>query len=200
MFQIDLLRHGKTALSHTLRGSTDDALTAEGWLQMQRTLDQSLAMQRQWDVIVCSPLQRCHQFAAQAAEQLGLELMILPSLQEMHFGDWEAVEVQHLYDTEPKALEQFWLQPTRFSPPNAETMQDFENRVMSGLGQMLQILQSHKYQRALVVTHGGVIKLLKCKALNQPLDDILKMNAELGQLSHFEMPDAETIYLSEQHR
>ena len=66
--------------------------------------------------------------AAQAAEQLGLELMILPSLQEMHFGDWEAVEIQRLYDTEPKALEQFWLQPTRFSPPNAETMQDFENR------------------------------------------------------------------------
>lgn len=39
MLQIDLLRHGKTELSHTLRGSTDDALTPEGWQQMQRNVD-----------------------------------------------------------------------------------------------------------------------------------------------------------------
>lgn len=197
MLQIDLLRHGKTELSHTLRGSTDDALTAEGWQQMQQTLEQSLNAEMAWDVIFSSPLQRCHQFAAQTAQRLGLELKVLPSLQEMHFGDWEAAAVQHIYETEPKALEQFWLQPTQFSPPNAENIQDFEKRVMSGLGQMFEILQSRNYQRALVVTHGGVIKLLKCKALQQPLDDLLKMTAELGQLSYFELDDTGTFRLVE---
>ena len=68
---------------------------------------------------------------------------------------------------------------------------------MSGLGQMFEILQSRNYQRALVVTHGGVIKLLKCKALQQPLDDLLKMTAELGQLSYFELDDTGTFRLVE---
>ena len=39
MMQLDLLRHGETELSHTLRGSIDDALTQKGWQQMQRTID-----------------------------------------------------------------------------------------------------------------------------------------------------------------
>jgi alpha-ribazole phosphatase len=49
-------------------------------------------------------------------------------------------------------------------------------------------------QTALIVTHGGVIKLLKCMALQQSLDDILKMSAELGQLNRF-MLDSETMQL-----
>mgnify|MGYP003416906401 FL=1 len=49
-------------------------------------------------------------------------------------------------------------------------------------------------EHALIVTHGGVIKLLKCIALQQPLDDLLKMTAELGQLSCFEV-DVETLQL-----
>ena len=36
--KIDLLRHGETTLSHTLRGSTDDDLTELGWQQMQQTI------------------------------------------------------------------------------------------------------------------------------------------------------------------
>jgi len=44
------------------------------------------------------------------------------------------------------------------------------------------------------VTHGGVIKLLKCIALKQSLDDILKMSAELGQLNRFIL-DSETMQL-----
>ncbi len=43
MIMLDLLRHGETELGHTLRGSTDDALTLEGWQDMQRTLDTAIS-------------------------------------------------------------------------------------------------------------------------------------------------------------
>lgn len=43
-------------------------------------------------------------------------------------------------------------------------------------------MQKQNLQHALVVTHGGVIKLLACLARQQPLDDLLKMPAELGKL------------------
>ncbi len=41
------------------------------------------------------------------------------------------------------------------------------------------------WQRALIISHGGVIKLLKCQALKQNDNDLLKMSAELGQLNRF---------------
>ena len=52
-------------------------------------------------------------------------------------------------------------------------------------------MQKHNLQHALVVTHGGVIKLLACLAEQQPLDDLLKMSAELGKLYSFEFSEAD---------
>ena len=103
----------------------------------------------------------------------------------MHFGDWEALSTQYIYENEPELLANFWQQPTLFSPPNAETMQNFHLRVINGLTDIQQQMQANHWQHALLVTHGGVIKLLKCIALKHALDDLLKMSAELGQLNAF---------------
>ena len=55
MLYLDFLRHGETSLSHTLRGKTDDALTAKGWAQMQSTIAQAEQLSQAWDVIYSSP-------------------------------------------------------------------------------------------------------------------------------------------------
>lgn len=74
--QIDLLRHGETTLSHTLRGHLDDDLTEQGWLQMQSTIQQHITTPMDWDVIISSPLRRCHCFAGHLANQLGLPMRV----------------------------------------------------------------------------------------------------------------------------
>jgi len=200
MYRIDLLRHGETELSHTLRGSTDDALTDSGWQQMQQTVDQFLKNNspNPWDIVFSSPLQRCALFADEIASNLKLELILDRNLQEMHFGDWEAVSTQEIYEKQPEALAQFWETPTRFSPPNAETMQQFQQRILHALQQIQGSMQHNQFAHAMVVTHGGVIKLLKCLAFNQPLDNILKMSAELGQFNHFILHDDLSIEYVEQ--
>lgn len=189
MLKIDLLRHGQSTLSHTLRGSTDDDLTELGWSQMQHSIDQSLHAQDNeavpWDVIFSSPLKRCRLFADRIAQQIEKPVFYHANLQEMHFGDWEALSTQYIYENEPELLANFWQQPTLFSPPNAETMQNFHLRVINGLTNIQQHMQANHWQHALLVTHGGVIKLLKCIALKHTLDDLLKMSAELGQLNAF---------------
>lgn len=188
MYKIDLLRHGETELSHTLRGSTDDALTALGWQQMHQTLDQFLATFSEneiWDVIFSSLLQRCRLFAEKISDQFDLDLYIDPNLQEMHFGDWEGVSTQKIYEHFPEQLAQFWQKPTEFTPPNAESIQAFHARTIEALKFIFKQMNNQNTKTALVVTHGGVIKLFKCLALQQPLDDILKMSAELGQLNSF---------------
>ena len=189
MLKIDLLRHGQSTLSHTLRGSTDDDLTELGWSQMQHSIDQSLHAQDNeavpWDVIFSSPLKRCRLFADRITQQIEKPVFYHANLQEMHFGDWEALSTQYIYENEPELLANFWQQPTLFSPPNAETMQNFHLRVINGLTNIQQQMQANHWQHALLVTHGGVIKLLKCIALKHTLDDLLKMSAELGQLNAF---------------
>ncbi len=201
MYRIDLLRHGETELSHTLRGSTDDTLTNSGWQQMRHTVDQSLknhAPIQPWDVVFSSPLQRCALFADEIATSLNLELILNHNLQEMHFGDWEAVSTQEIYEKQPALLAQFWEKPTQFSPPNAESVQQFQQRILNALQQIQGFMQQNNYAHTMVITHGGVIKLLKCLAMQQPLDDILKMSAELGQFNHFILHEDLSIEYVEQ--
>ena len=190
--RIDLLRHGETTLSHTLRGSTDDDLTALGWQQMQQAVQISvqdstsqISVQKPWDMIFSSSLKRCHLFAEKMSNQYDIPLIIDPQLQEMHFGDWEGMTTQQIYEYNPELLANFWQQPTQFTPPNAEHIQAFSIRIQRALHAIQQSMMQYNAENALVVTHGGVIKLLKCMAAQQPLDDILKMSAELGQLNRF---------------
>lgn len=203
MLKIDLLRHGETNLSHTLRGSTDDDLTELGWAQMQQTIDQFLHVSKQdsmhhhiqWDVIFSSPLKRCRLFAESVADQKRRPIFYDAGLQEMHFGDWEGISTQVIYKNEPELLANFWQQPTQFTPPNAENMQNFYQRIFNSVEKMQQQMLENGWQHALVVTHGGVIKLLKCIALKQSLDDILTMTAELGQLNSFAIHEDASIHL-----
>lgn len=180
--RLDLLRHGETTFSHTLRGHLDDELTEQGWLQMQSTIQQALNAQMHWDVIISSPLQRCQKFAVALAQQLERPLLLHTEMKEMFFGDWEGVSTQTIYETEPELLANFWQFPTQYHAPNGESFAQFQQRVMHGVNRIYTKMQQNHWHSALVVTHGGVIKLLTCLARQQALDDLLKMPAELGKL------------------
>jgi len=188
-FKIDLLRHGESQYSHTLRGHLDDELTAKGWQQMQSTIEQVAS--QSWDVIISSSLKRCACFAEQLAKPTQLPLLLNHDLKEMYFGDWEGVSTQQIYDTSPELLANFWQKPSQYCPPRAETLMEFQTRVLKGFQELLVEMRNQNWQHALVVTHGGVIKLLACLATQQPLDDLLKMPAELGKLYSFEFSETD---------
>lgn len=179
---LDLLRHGETTLSYTLRGHLDDALTEHGWLQMQSTIQQYLDAQVHWDVIISSPLQRCQNFAAVFAQKLELPLLLNAEIKEMYFGDWEGMTTQTIYETAPERLANFWQFPTQYHAPNGESLHQFQQRVMHGFTEIYVQMWQHNWNRALIVTHGGVIKLLTCLARQHKLDELLTMPAELGKL------------------
>lgn len=182
-----MLRHGESQYSHTLRGHLDDELTAKGWQQMQSTIEQ--VENHPWEVIVSSSLKRCACFAKQLAKTNELPLLLNHDLKEMYFGDWEGVSTQQIYETSPELLANFWQKPSQYCPPRAETLMQFQTRVLKGFKDLLVHMQSQNMQHALVVTHGGVIKLLACLARQQPLDDLLKMSADLGKLYSLEFSE-----------
>ncbi|MGZ0786888.1 alpha-ribazole phosphatase family protein [Pseudomonas saponiphila] len=172
---LDLLRHGETELGGGLRGSLDDALTERGWQQMR----DGVQGRGPWDRIVSSPLQRCSRFAEQLAAQLHLPLSLAPDLRELHFGAWEGRSAAALMDTEAEDLGRFWADPYSFTPPQGEPVADFSRRV---LGAIDGLYQSWAGQRVLLISHGGVMRLLLARARGLPREQLLSVEVSHGSL------------------
>lgn len=166
---LELLRHGETELGGGLRGSLDDALTDTGWAQLRGAVIEA----GPWHRLVSSPLQRCARFAEELAGQRDLPLALEPDLQELHFGEWEGRAAAELMVREADALGRFWRDPYTFTPPGGEPLAVFEARV---LGALQRLRQRHAGERVLLVTHGGVMRLLLARARGLPRSDLLQVN------------------------
>ncbi|MED7670706.1 alpha-ribazole phosphatase family protein [Pseudomonas moraviensis subsp. stanleyae] len=169
--RLDLLRHGETELGGGLRGSLDDALTENGWVQMRAAVVEG----GPWDRIVSSPLQRCARFAAELGEQLNLSVHLDKDLQELHFGAWEGQSAAALMETDAEALGLFWADPYGFTPPHGEPVSAFSARVLAAVG---RLQAAYAGERILLVSHGGVMRLLLAQARGLPREQLL--NVEVG--------------------
>ena len=159
---IDLLRHGDTGQSG-FRGQLDDALSATGWTQMRAAV-----IDADWDAVVTSPLQRCAAFANELARERGLPLRIDARLAEYHFGAWQDVPVATLAQEQGEALGRFWADPVAHPPPGAESLVVFEARLVACEGAREAVVIA----RVLVITHGGAIRLLRCRAQGLALNEM----------------------------
>ena len=174
--RLDLLRHGETELGGGLRGSLDDALTEKGWAQMRA----AVVAGGPWDRLISSPLQRCARFAAELGEQLNLPVQLETDLQELHFGAWEGQSAAALMETDAEALGLFWADPYAFTPPQGEPVSEFAARV---LGAVARLHQAYAGERVLLISHGGVMRLLLAKARGLPREQLL--NVEVAHAALF---------------
>ncbi|NNJ14291.1 alpha-ribazole phosphatase family protein [Pseudomonas putida CSV86] len=172
---LDLLRHGETELGSGFRGSLDDALTEQGWAQMQA----AVAGGGPWDRLVSSPLQRCARFAERLAGELALPLVLEPGMRELHFGEWEGRTALQLMEDHEAALGKFWADPYAFTPPGGEPVTDFSERVLASLA---RLQTTYAGERVLLVTHGGVMRLLLARARGLPREQLLQVQVGHGAL------------------
>ena len=170
MIAIDLLRHGETTAQGRYCGSTDVALSAEGW----RQLDQAVAGRR-WSRIISSPLRRCRDFAQSLALRLSLDCEIDPRWRELHFGDWENCSATELMENEPEALLRFWQDPENHSPPAGESLMQLRERVLAAWN---ELLASSDAADVLVVTHGGPIRVLMAQLMSSPPGKLLEIEVK----------------------
>ncbi|MFJ3466423.1 alpha-ribazole phosphatase family protein [Pseudomonas sp. NPDC090201] len=176
--RLDLLRHGETELGGGLRGSLDDPLTDLGWQQMRSSVAE-LALESPWDRIVSSPLQRCARFAEELALKLSLPLQLEAGIQELHFGDWEGIGTAQLMETDAEGLGRFWEDPYSFTPPKGEPVLAFASRV---LGVIERLQQTCDGERILLISHGGVMRLLLAQARGLPREQLLQVVVGHGGL------------------
>jgi len=184
---VDLLRHGETVGGPCFRGSIDDALTENGWSQMDAVIGKEMINgTRIWDRIISSPLQRCSAFAHKFGQQYSLPVHLDTRFKEMHFGCWEGRTAAELMSTDEDALTQFWNDPIQNTPPEAEPLLEFNQRVLSAWADLLRDYQG---ERILLVTHGGVIRVLLCHAQQRPIKQLLDIDVKHAALKQLRVPE-----------
>ncbi|MGJ8668993.1 MAG: alpha-ribazole phosphatase [Oceanococcus sp.] len=177
MIQIDVLRHGECQGGEIFRGSTDVALSELGWQQMQQSVD---TLGRPWQAIVCSPLQRCRQFAEQVAEKMELPLSVDEDWRELSFGDWEGQLRDQLFAREAERVTRFYKDPVNHAPPNGENAAELQQRVIAAYQ---RLIDQYSDQRILLVTHGGVIRALLAHVLGMGLERMFTLDVPYACLS-----------------
>jgi alpha-ribazole phosphatase len=186
--RLDLLRHGETELGGGLRGSLDDALTSKGWEQMRA----AVLEQGPWDRLISSPLQRCARFAEELGAKSGLPVVLDKDLQELHFGAWEGQSAAALMETDAEALGLFWADPYAFTPPDGEPVADFSKRVLAAVE---RLHAAYAGERILLISHGGVMRLLLAQARGLPREQLL--NVEVGHGALFSLSVEAGVTLKE---
>jgi probable phosphoglycerate mutase len=156
-----LLRHGQTEHTPERRfsGSSDLPLSELG-----RAAARAAALSlkdRGIDAIVSSPLQRCRETAAAAADVLGLPVEVDDDLRELDFGEWEGLTGDEARARNPLALRRFFG-ATDVRAPGGESIADVSTRVARA---RQRILRQHAGQTVLVVSHVTPIKLLLAAGL-----------------------------------
>jgi len=191
---IDLLRHGEAANGQKLRGKTDDPLSPLGWQQMR---DTAASNSIPWQKIISSNLQRCQEFATELSRQHRLPLELDHRFQEFNFGRWDGRLFDELYGTDDADdFFQFLKSPSSISPPEGETYQLFKTRVLTAWNELLASLAKQKIEHCLLVTHGGVMKVIISEVLGIPEENLFRLEVPHACLSRITKYDNEAENLS----
>lgn len=172
---IDLLRHGEVEGGACFRGHTDEPLSKEGWQQMTLALKQY-----EPENIFSSPLKRCAEFAQDWSEQYNIVVNKTAEFKEINFGDWDGLTAEQIQKTHQQELNSFWTNPVENTPPNGESLIDFQKRIVSAWN---NLINEKKNKNILLITHGGVIKMIISHVLSIPLDKLLSIETPLASMT-----------------
>ena len=95
-------------------------------------------------------------------------------------------------ETDAEGLGLFWADPYRFTPPEGEPVSEFSARV---LGAVSRLHQAYAGERVLLISHGGVMRLLLARARGLPREQLL--NVEVGHAALFSLQVAADGVLKE---
>lgn len=198
MGTVYLLRHGETEYhaQGRLLGRLDIGLNDKGLEQARRVGEYFAAVELA--AVYSSPLRRCRETAAPAAEARGLEVVTLDGLMEVDMGEWDGRELKELFASEGELVGSWMANPSSVPIPGGEDFGAVRDRVMDA---MREVVSRHPAgEKVLVVTHGGPIRGIICETLGMKLDHMFKLQIDLASISvvkYFEsgIPDTAVVTL-----
>lgn len=169
---IDFIRHGEPEGGDILRGRVNPVLTPLGWAQMRGATALTEAHEPtlitpRWSHIISSPLSRCRDFAERTAEKVQLAPLVQDQWQEIDYGDWDGMLIKDWRVAAADQFKAFRNDLSALAPPNGEDYLSFKDRITSAFEGLAELPND---SHVLVVTHGGVLRVVLPTVLGMPLN------------------------------
>ena len=169
--ELILVRHTKVAVKGVCYGFSDVNLADT----FEREKDEVLKIvDTKGILVVSSPLSRCTKLASYLSSKFQTDKRI----KELNFGDWEMKKWDDLSD--PKF--DIWMNDyINYKCPNGESLLDMKSRVED----FYKEITSKNYNKVIIVTHGGVIRLFYHLIKGVSLENIFDIKIEYGEVHTF---------------
>ena len=167
-----ITRHGQTDwnLKKKVMSRCDEPLNETGLTQAEETREKLL--DKDIDLVICSPLQRAKQTANIIARDRNIEIIYDDRIVERDFGEFEGQE------TKDFDFPGYWDYHKNNHYEKAENIQEFFKRVYSFLD---EIKEKYEDRKILVVSHGGVSIPVACYFRGEiPEGTLLDVSLALG--------------------
>ena len=128
--------------------------------------------------VYSSPLQRTRESAEIVAARLGLPVAFRDDLIELDFGEWTGTTFDAIR-TDPR-WEAWRAHRSLAAIPGGESMRAVQHRAVEA---MFEIVEAHRDEAVLAVSHGDVIRSILVFALGMPLDFYSRLEIGLASLS-----------------
>lgn len=194
MLRLYLVRHGQTPWNRAgrIQGHSDTPLDETGRRQAQQAARWLAARIQEPAVIYSSDLQRAFHTAEAIAQHLRAPLHPEPALRERHWGLWEGLTSEEVQQRFPDHHFTYLYDPMVGTPPEAEPMSAFWERVRQ-FG--YRVLEQHSTGTVILVGHGGSLRVLLCEALAGDIQTYRRIRLDNAAISLVER-NAERLYVS----
>ena len=157
MTRIILARHGNTPWNKDkiFRGSKDipldDLGREEAWALGEWLKDETI------HAVYTSPLSRSRDTALAIARHHDLQVLDLPGLADLSYGDWEGVPLKEVKVKYADLYRQWETAPHNVTFPNGESLEVLRTRALAAVE---DAVQRHPDQTVLLVGHRAVNKVI----------------------------------------
>ncbi|MEK9173515.1 MAG: class I tRNA ligase family protein [Patescibacteria group bacterium] len=175
-----LVRHGETDFNKEKRTMSHGPISINDLGRSQAKLAALSLKNRNIDLIISSDLKRCVDTAKIISDELGgVEVIYEKGLRERDFGVLEG----KTYEEGHREFGEDVVKSYDGEIPGAETMREVEKRAWEAF---ISHRSKHSHRNVVVVSHGGVIRMLRKKIKNLGVEDAFKVpgakNAEIVPL------------------
>jgi len=157
MTQIILVRHGQTPWNKDkiFRGSKDIPLNDSG--REEARLAGEWLKGETIQAAYCSPLSRARDTGEAIARHHGLQVLDLPGLTDICYGDWEGLPLTEVKVTYADLYRQWETAPHTVRFPQGETLDEVRDRALDAVE---EVVRRHPGQAVLLAAHRAVNKVL----------------------------------------
>ncbi len=181
MKKIFLARHGQTDANNTLtfQGHIDNHLNSKGLLQANKLVN--YFTNHNLPKIYTSDLIRTVETAKPTADVHDSEIVKIPALKEISFGEWEGLTYDEIKAKWPKDIETFFKKPAEVKISGGESFSEVQNRAWEAFKGIVQEYDDES--DIFIVSHGGTVRTILCAVMNLDLNEMWKISIDNAGIS-----------------